>query len=358
MSGRPGRPRPPAKASGAEPPSARGGGDPAARPGRLAPGATPAARRPPSAAHEGARAAPTGAEQPEPLVEGFLDYLRAQRGASEHTIAAYAADLRQFRRICPRWASGEVPALRRYLAQLQAAGYQRRSVARKLAAVRSFYAHLVREGQLAHSPGAIVHTPKLPRPLPRTLSQRQAAARVAAPVAGTPAGLRDRAILEMMYGAGLRVGELCGLDIADVDAAARMVHVLGKGGNERIAPFGAKAEQALAAYLRVGRPRLVGAEPTPALWLNGQGRRLTDRSVRALVNRSAAAAGVPHASPHTLRHSYATHMLDRGADLRAVQDLLGHASLSTTQIYTHVTRERLKQVYLQAHPRARMPGPE
>ena len=304
--------------------------------------------------------APPDAGAGQALIQAFLDYLLAQRGASQHTVRAYEADLRQFQRLCPRWAGGDVHALRRYLAQLQAAGYERRSVARKLAAVRSFYAFLVREGHLARSPGRLVRTPKLPRPLPRTLSQRQAAAVVTVPAAGagTPAGLRDRAILELMYGAGLRVSELCGLDRGDVDTGALTVRVLGKGSRERIVPFGGRAAAALAAYLSRGRPRLTGAEPTEALWLNRAGRRLTDRSVRTLVSRSAAATGVPHASPHTLRHSYATHMLDRGADLRSVQELLGHASLSTTQIYTHVTRERLKQVYLQAHPRARMPGPE
>ena len=326
--------------------------------GRHGAGPSPARRRRPAGTAEPQSAGETGAVAGDGIVEAFLDYLLAQRGASEHTVTAYAADLRQFRRLCPGWAAGDPHALRRYLAQLQAAGYERRSVARKLAAVRSFYAYLVREGRLARSPGDVVRTPKLPRSLPRVLSQRQAAAVVTAPATTTPAGLRDRAILELMYGAGLRVSELAGLDRADVDLNAYAVRVLGKGAKERVVPFGRRAAAALAAYLTRGRPRLAGATPTEALWLNRDGRRLTDRSVRALVNRSAAAAGGPHASPHTLRHSYATHMLDRGADLRSVQELLGHASLSTTQIYTHVTRERLKQVYLQAHPRARLPRPE
>lgn len=286
----------------------------------------------------------------EPL-QAFFDFLRAQRGASERTLAAYRVDLRQFGRLCPSWATGDVHTLRRYLAQLQAAGYERRTIARKLAAVRSFYRFLVLDGRLAQSPAQYLRTPKVPRTLPRTLSERQAAEVVAAPDASTPHGLRDQAILELLYGAGLRVSECCGLDLADVDFDARggTVRVLGKGGKERVVPFGTHAAEALRRYLKLGRPRLAaGVTQGFPLWLNRDGGRLSVRSVHAMVTRSSGGA----AAPHTLRHAYATHLLDRGADLRAVQELLGHASLSTTQIYTHVTRERLKQVYLQAHPRA------
>jgi integrase/recombinase XerC len=327
------------------------------RPGSGAPGSGSRGRVPHGAPGLAARQAPVGPVTDHDAIVAFLEHLRTRRGASTHTLAAYAGDLRQFQRLCPPWATGDVHALRRYLAQLQAAGYGRRTIARKLAAVRSFYRFLVRAGRMAGSPGDAVRTPKLPRSLPRALSERQAAGVVAAsPAAATPRDLRDRAILEMLYGAGLRVGELCGLELADVDLAAQTVRVLGKGGRERVVPFGRHAARALARYLAAGRPRLAGGgSGEPALWLNRGGRRLSVRSVHALVARRGRAQGGLAVSPHTLRHSYATHMLDRGADLRAVQELLGHATLSTTQIYTHVTRERLKQVYLQAHPRARAP---
>jgi integrase/recombinase XerC len=299
----------------------------------------------------------TGSPPPPPAdsepLEAFFDYLRAQRAASAHTVAAYGVDLRQFVRLCPGWATADVHALRHYLAQLQGAGYERRTIARKLAAVRSFYRFLVLDGRLPQSPAQQLRTPKVPRTLPRTLSERQAAAAVAAPETSTPRGLRDRAILELIYGAGLRVGECAGLDLADVDleAAGGTVRVLGKGAKERVVPFGRFAAEALRRYLKLGRPRLATAVTGDfPLWLNHDGGRLSVRSMHSLVARASGRA----ASPHTLRHAYATHLLDRGADLRSVQELLGHASLSTTQIYTHVTRERLKQVYLQAHPRARV----
>jgi integrase/recombinase XerC len=280
-----------------------------------------------------------------PELTDFLGYLAGERAASAHTLASYAADIAQFQAFCPDWRSADAGSVRRYLARLQASGYARRSVARKLAATRSFYRFLVREGRLAHSPAEAIRTPKLPRLLPRVLSAAQAAAVVTAPAADTPLGLRDRAVLELLYGAGLRVSEAAALTVDDVDLHGRTLRVTGKGGKERLVPFGRQAERALAAYLAGVRPRRARPHSGRALWLSCRGRPLDVRSLREVAVRAGA-------RPHQLRHAYATHLLDRGADLRAVQELLGHSSLSTTQIYTHVTRERLRQVYLRAHPRA------
>lgn len=297
------------------------------------------------------------------LTGEFLSYLQVHRGASPHTIAAYAHDLGQFFGFLGR---GEEPPtaeelarvdptqVRRYLAYLIGRGYTRRSIARKLAAVRSLFRYLCRVGILEYNPVRGIATPRIGRSLPRFLRVPEAAALVEQPPADTPLGLRDRALLEVLYGAGLRVGELVGLELGDVDASRGLVRVRGKGRKERIVPLGSEALRALGAYLEAGRPRLLGRRPdVAALFLSRLGRCLSSRAVRDVVKRYGRDALPGRAvSPHTLRHSFATHLLDNGADLRAVQELLGHASVSTTQIYTHVTRERLRAVYQQFHPRA------
>lgn len=299
------------------------------------------------------------------LRQDFLTFLSVQKGASRHTLEAYANDLSQF---FDQMGLGLAPSaedlgaldhlqIRRYLAYLQGRGYTRRSIARKLAALRSFFRYLCRTERLEHNPVKGVPTPKAGRQLPRFLHTDEAAALVERPRGETVLGRRDRALMEVLYAAGLRVSELAGLDLGDVDASLGTVRVMGKGGKERIVPLGSEAINALGIYLEAARPRLLsrrrdGAEEA-ALFLNRSGRRLTVRSVANVVKRHAREATPgKEVTPHTLRHSFATHLLENGADLRAVQELLGHASVSTTQIYTHVSRERLRAVYQKTHPRA------
>lgn len=299
-------------------------------------------------------------------VAAFQESLLAA-GRSPHTRRAYAADLAEFL----DWAGvGREPAaaavagldaalVRRYAARLQAVGLAPASVARKLAALRAFFRFCAAAGLLlGGSPGEGVRGPKGVRRLPRVLKVPEAAATVEAslPRRAGPRrealGLRDRAVLEVLYDAGLRVAELCALDVGDLDLPGGRVRVTGKGGKARVVPLGECATDALLAYLQTGRPALA-AGPCPAVFLHARGGRLSQRSVRSQVAAAARAAGVTgRVHPHTLRHSFATHLLEGGADLRAVQELLGHARLATTQVYTHLSRQRLKAVYDRAHPRA------
>ena len=237
--------------------------------------------------------------------------------------------------------------IREYLGFMLRYGYDRRSAARKLSAVKSFYKFLRREGSITVNPTREVKSPKLDKKLPGFLTQFQAAQAMEVP-GDDEAALRNRAIMELLYGSGLRVAELVGIDLRDIDWQNEVIRVLGKGGRERLAPLGRMARAALKAYLDQRKHR--GAQ---AVLLNLHGRRLTTRSVRRIVDRQLRRiAEVSRTNPHVLRHSFATHLLERGADLRAVQELLGHASLSTTQHYTHVTIDRLKEVYRKAHPRS------
>ena len=296
----------------------------------------------------------------ERITETWLNALRAERDLSPHTIAAYSSDLRQFL----VWASrGEVTeisqvdrtVLRRYLGYLGQRGYARRSLARKVSAVRSLLAWALVHERIDANPAEDLKVPKLDRPLPRVLKTADAASLCELPPEDDPSGVRDRALFELLYGSGLRVSELCSLDVDDLDLAAGAVTVTGKGRKERRVPFGKPAARALSVYLLHARPALLARHEAPevaALFLNQRGRRLGPRSVRALMTKYLAAEGRQEASPHDLRHSFATHMLDGGADLRVVQELLGHESLATTQIYTHVSTERLRAVYEQSHPRA------
>lgn len=294
-------------------------------------------------------------------VDGFLTYLALERGVSPNTLDAYARDIRCFIDFLTRSGQEDpVPSsithleIRAYLANLQKARYSRRTIARRLAATRSFFAYLCRKGLIGANPARGVSAPKLGRALPRFLHERDIESLIECPPTGTGLGLRDRAILETIYAAGLRVSELVGLNMRDVDLTGGFARVFGKGGKERVVPIGDRACEVLEEYIKRGRPLLLsGREDPGALFLNYRGTRLSTRAVQRMVDRYIRKVSVDKKiSPHALRHSFATHLLDHGADLRVVQELLGHVSISTTQIYTHVTRERLKLVYDKAHPRA------
>jgi integrase/recombinase XerC len=249
--------------------------------------------------------------------------------------------------------------LRSWLARLRSSGSARATLARRAAAARTFTAWGRREGWLERDAGASLASPKPHRPLPAVLRPDQAAALATAPSRAEtpdPLDLRDALILELLYASGLRVSELCGLDVDDVDTARRVVRVRGKGDRERTVPYGLPVVRRLDAWLAYGRARLVTVDSGPSLLLGAKGSRLNPTSARQVVAAWARAAGLANVSPHTLRHSAATHMLEGGADLRSVQELLGHASLASTQIYTHVSRERVRRIYEQAHPRAGEPG--
>ncbi len=303
-------------------------------------------------------------------VASFLTFLAAERNASSHTVAAYRNDLAQFVVFVLQERGGAADAaavdhllLRRYLAQLASPrrdpdtgrrhfAYGKSTIGRKLAAIRALYAWLVRTGRVDLNPAELVATPKREQRLPLHLNIDQALALMESPLPPRHAPLedaRDRAVLELLYSSCLRVSELTGLSVGDLDTVGGMVRVLGKGGKERIVPVGGKALEALDRYLRA---RGCPDEQAP-LFLNRQGGRLNRRGVARIVTRQAAAIEAFRAiSPHTLRHTFATHLLEQGADLRAIQELLGHASLSTTQKYTHLGLDRLMAVYDRAHPRA------
>lgn len=293
----------------------------------------------------------------------FVSYLRHERGASAHTVRAYASDLLALFEHARRMGCTSVPeidisVLRSWLARQRTAGSARSTLARRAATARTFTAWAVRAGLAGTDAGALLASPKARRPLPTVLRQDEAAAvldsAAAAAAAGEPLALRDSAILEVLYAAGLRVAELCGLDCSDVDSSRRVLRVVGKGDKERAVPIGLPAERAIKGWLERGRPALRTAGSGNALFLGARGGRLDVRSARRVVHQRLAATGqgVPDLAPHGLRHTAATHLLEGGADLRSVQELLGHASLDTTQVYTHVSVERLKATYERAHPRA------
>lgn len=295
------------------------------------------------------------------LIDDFLLALRTEKAASPHTIESYSLDLRQFREfLAGRGAADRAAVLsvtniviREYLANMRAGGHSKRTMARKLSALRSFYRYLVVIGLLADNPARAVASPKLERRLPRFLDQPVVERLLDQPDTSTPAGLRDRAILEVLYGCGLRVSEAVGLDLSSVDYSLGYVRAFGKGRKERLVPIGSDALAALARYLDAGRPRFDPKEGERALFLNRSGTRLSARGVMRLLDKYAARLALAvDVSPHVLRHTFATHLLENGADLRSVQEMLGHESLSTTQIYTHVTRTRMMDVYKKAHPRA------
>lgn len=304
-----------------------------------------------------------GAAAPPELPE-FLEHLAKERQVSPNTVIGYGRDLAAFVEFCGRhyggrwtWATVDRQGLRGFLGELQRRGLARRTAARALSAVRALYRYLQIHHGLALNPARAMRLPKLARRLPVHLDRDQTAALFTRTEARAESGdfsaLRDLAILELFYSSGLRLSELCGLSIGELDLLADQVKVLGKGRKERLVPVGTRAVQALRRYLEareavVARPRA----DRRAVFVSQRGRRLAPRSVQRLVQRMLEGAGAEGLRTHSLRHTFATHLLDAGADLRAVQELLGHASLSTTQIYTHTSVERLKKVYQQAHPRA------
>jgi integrase/recombinase XerD len=300
--------------------------------------------------------------------ERYLDHLTVERGLSEHTLMAYRRDLRRYldflaKRDITEPGQVEEATIRSFVASLSAATYgegdderpyRASSVARTLSSVRSFHRFMVRDGVADRDPAGGVSQPKLPRSLPRPLTVEEVIRLLEAPDPATPVGIRDRAILELLYGAGLRISELVGLDVDDVDLDPGSVRVLGKGGKEREVPLGRYGREAVEAYVTRTRPEFASAKSRGALFLNQRGGRLTRQSCARLLAAHVSTAGIDRrVSLHTLRHSFATHLLEGGADVRVVQELLGHASVATTQIYTLVTREHLREVYYASHPRAR-----
>lgn len=291
----------------------------------------------------------------------FLRHLALEKNASAHTVKSYREDLTQALEFFRERHGGKTPGVEavttRLLRALQAwlhdQGYARSTLARRLAAVRTWCKFLCRQGLLSTDPAAGLRGPRQGRKLPHFLSREDVARLLTAPSADKPLGLRDRALLETLYSAGLRVSELTGLDVADVDANDGTALIRGKGRRERLALLGPPALAAISAW-QEARPALPGrAAEKPALFLNKNGTRLSSRSVGRLLEKYLAQAGLdPRTTPHTLRHSFATHLLDAGADIRGVQELLGHRSLGTTQIYTHVTTQRMRDSYHRAHPRA------
>lgn len=285
-------------------------------------------------------------------INKFLTYLEIEKNASAHTLLNYHLDLKQLRKFLSEKDVQKVERLdiRKFLADLKGKNLKKRSLARKLSTVRSFFKFLLREGYLNANPAGGLSSPKLEKKLPIFLDEGKVARLLDSPDKKSFLELRDRAILETLYSTGMRLSELVGLNIGRVDFIGGIVKVYGKGKKERLIPIGDKALRAIREYLDK-QPE--AKQDTRALFLNKNNRRLTDRGVQSLVNKYIQRISLKeNISPHTLRHSFATHLLDRGADLRSVQELLGHASLSTTQIYTHITTEHLKSVYNKAHPRA------
>ncbi len=295
-------------------------------------------------------------------LDRFVAYLRYEKGASPYTVKNYSTEIQEFIDFAAGedaadWAAINVPLIRRYLLWLSSRNLAQASVARRLSELRSFAQYLMRNGDIAQNPFRMVSLPRLPERLPRYLEYPEVLAMLHVPDITTPAGLRDRAILEVMYASGIRVSEVVGLNVGDYEREDARLRVWGKGAKERIAFLGEPACRALDAYLAEGRPRLLAAAhraaATDALFVNRFGLRLSSRSVDNLVREAARAAGITRrVTPHVLRHTFATHLLNGGADLRFIQEMLGHSDISTTQVYTHVSQERLREVYLRAHPRA------
>ncbi len=294
-------------------------------------------------------------------VARLVTHLRDERRRSPHTVAAYEGDARQLASWCVGVGIDHpdevvLASLRRWLAHLGGRGDARTTIARRASVVRTWFALLHDRGVVAKDPANLLASPKAPKPLPRVLRPEQVVALLDAPDPDAPVGVRDRALLEVLYSSGARVTEVCGLDLPALDLREGRVRLLGKGNKERLVPLGEHAIARLQTWLTSARPTLLAnvkdQDARGAVFLGERGGRLSTRAARTAVERHARAAGIGHVTPHTLRHSYATHLLEGGADLRAVQELLGHAALVTTQRYTHVSRGRLREVHARAHPRA------
>ncbi|HEY8921486.1 MAG TPA: site-specific tyrosine recombinase XerD [Candidatus Limnocylindria bacterium] len=286
-------------------------------------------------------------------IRAFLDEMQVERGLSPLTVAAYRRDLAQFAAVAgTAWRNDPEP-VRDFVNALRRDGRRPSTQARKVAAIRSFYGFALREELADRDVAGLLDAPKAGSYLPDVLSAESVASILDAPPSDDPVGIRDRAILELLYACGLRVSELTGLDTDRLDLPGLQVRVIGKGNRERRVPMGDEARERIQQYLAGPRAAWTAGRPTPAVFLSQRGARLARESVWRLVRRWAAVAGVQtRVTPHTFRHSFATHLLEGGADLRVVQTLLGHASISTTQLYTHLTGERLREVYARAHPRA------
>jgi integrase/recombinase XerC len=289
----------------------------------------------------------------------YVNYLTAERNASPYTVRNYTHDLLGF---FGYLSSQKVTSLnevdkqilRGYLSRLVEDGFAKISISRKLSAIRSFYRYLLREKLVSSSPVADTSSPKLDKRLPEFLTPEETVRLLEAPDIATPQGLRARALMELLYASGIRVSELANLDLEQVNLSTDEIRVWGKGAKERVVLMGKPAATALSAYLSQGRPQLLAKKRSNALFVNRDGGRLTERSIQRILAKYARAAGIKkRVHPHLLRHTFATHLLDGGADLRVVQELLGHADLVSTQIYTHVTKGRVKKVYLSAHPLAK-----
>lgn len=292
---------------------------------------------------------------PSAWIQAYLDHCRIEKGLSFNTIEAYRSDLERFAGF---WQSAGRPVpdarlIAQYLDWLRSRGLDSRSAARQLSALRGFFRFLLREGIIARDPTEGVKSPHAWRRLPHYLTLEQIERLLEAPDPATPAGLRDRAIIHLLYASGLRVSELCQLQLSDVNYEVGVVRILGKGNRQRLAPVGRAALEAVQAYLQGGRPRLLGRRSSPYLFVSGRGTRLSRQAVWKLLAKHTLRAGLDRRVwPHAVRHSFATHLLEGGADLRSVQLMLGHADISTTQVYTHVMRSRLRQTLDDHHPRA------
>jgi integrase/recombinase XerC len=293
------------------------------------------------------------------IFERYIQYLEAERNASPYTVRNYRTDLADFFKFLRGKEIGlldevDRQVLRDYLSHLVGRGVVKASIARKLSAIRSFYRYLVREKIVSANPIEQVSSPKLDKRLPSFLTIEEVERLLNAPDLSTPQGQRDRALLELLYASGLRVSELVNLDLSQINLDTNEIRVWGKGSKERVVLMGEPAAEALRNYLSQGRPKLLGEKKDNALFLNRYGQRLPERSVQKILKERANQAGIgKRVHPHMLRHTFATHLLDGGADLRVVQELLGHARLSSTQIYTHVTKGQARKVYLSAHPMAK-----
>lgn len=292
------------------------------------------------------------------LIKEFIDYLSVERGLAVNTLESYGRDLRQYSQYLEQGETAALDSATRativeYLLHLQRQGKATATIARRLAALKAFYQFLVRENYLEKDPTINLESPRLEKRLPKVLTIREVETLLAQPDGATAAGLRDRAMLELLYATGIRVSELVSLNHSDVNLDLAYIRCLGKGSKERIVPLGSMAVKGVRDYLQSGRPRLIRDRNEEALFVNHHGRRLTRQGFWKIVKKYAEDARIDkEITPHTLRHSFATHLLENGADLRSVQEMLGHADISTTQIYTHITKGRLKEVYARTHPRA------